>query len=126
MSWAKNVYAVTLVVDDLGVAREFYARVFDLPEYFADDNSVVFKVGELLVNLLVRDEAYDLVAPAEVGSAADGVRVQFTIPVEDVDAVAAQLQSRGVVLLRGPEDRPWGIRTATFQDPFGHTWELAK
>jgi len=126
MSWANRVHAVTLVVDDLAAAREFYARVFDLPEHYSDDASVVFKVGDLLVNLLIRDAAFDLVAPAAVGAATDGVRVQFTIPVEDVDAVAGQLQDRGVELLRGPEDRPWGIRTATFQDPFGHTWELAQ
>jgi len=23
-------------------------------------------------------------------------------------------------------DRPWGIRTASFKDPAGHIWEIAK
>jgi lactoylglutathione lyase len=23
-------------------------------------------------------------------------------------------------------DRPWGIRTASFRDPGGHIWEIAK
>lgn len=26
----------------------------------------------------------------------------------------------------GPMDRPWGIRTASFIDPVGHIWEVAK
>ena len=43
--------------------------------------------------------------------------MQFTIEVDDVDAMAADLQSRGVQLLNGPMDRPWGIRTAAFADP---------
>ena len=26
----------------------------------------------------------------------------------------------------GPVDRPWGIRTASFRDPGGHIWEIAR
>jgi lactoylglutathione lyase len=32
----------------------------------------------------------------------------------------------GVQLLNGPIDRPWGVRTASFKDPAGHIWEIAK
>jgi len=46
--------------------------------------------------------------------------------VEDVDAVYAQPAKRGVQLLTGPRDRPWGMRTATFVDPAGHSWEVAQ
>ena len=53
-------------------------------------------------------------------------RIQFTIPVDDVDATCAQLAERGVELLNGPMDRPWGIRTASFRDPGGHIWEIAR
>jgi uncharacterized glyoxalase superfamily protein PhnB len=51
--------------------------------------------------------------------------MQFTIEVDDVDAMCATLQQRGVELLNGPMDRPWGIRTASFSDPGGHIWEIA-
>ncbi len=54
-----------------------------------------------------------------------GSRMQFTIGVEDVDAMCAQLAERGVTLLNGPMDRPWGVRTASFRDPGGHIWEIA-
>lgn len=37
-----------------------------------------------------------------------------------------KLAARGVALLNGPMDRPWGIRTASFRDPGGHIWEIAK
>ncbi len=53
-------------------------------------------------------------------------RFQFTIPVDDVDAACAELATRGVGLLNGPMDRPWGIRTASFTDPDGHIWEFAQ
>ncbi|WP_408649967.1 VOC family protein, partial [Jatrophihabitans sp.] len=52
-------------------------------------------------------------------------RTVFTIEVEDVDAMCEQLTGRGVRLLNGPMDRPWGIRTASFSDPAGHIWEIA-
>jgi len=55
-----------------------------------------------------------------------GSRFQFTIEVDDVDATCAELIRRGVELLNGPIDRPWGVRTAAFQDPAGHIWEIAK
>ena len=44
---------------------------------------------------------------------------------DDVDATVDELKSRGVELLSGPMDRPWGTRTASFRDPGGHIWEVA-
>ena len=84
----------------------------------------MFRFGETLVNLLRASEAPDLIAPAPV-AAADGARFQFTLGVEDVDATCERLKERGVELLNGPMDRPWGIRTASFRDPGGHIWEIA-
>ena len=125
-SWAQRVFAVTLVVEDLDAAREFYARAFELPEHYFSGDSAVFRFGELLINLLQADKGPGLLDPGPVAPVESGVRVQLTVPVEDVDAVAAGLVSRGVELLRGPEDRPWGPRTASFRDPGGHVWEIAQ
>ena len=120
-----SISAITLFVDDLAAAREFYARAFELPLHYQDDVSAVFDFDGTLINLLQEDEAHDLIAPAAVADSDSGARMQFTISVDDVDATAADLQSRGVELLNGPMDRPWGIRTASFQDPAGHIWEVA-
>jgi catechol 2,3-dioxygenase-like lactoylglutathione lyase family enzyme len=67
-----------------------------------------------------------LIAPATVAPPDAGARFQFTITVDDVDAMCAELTRRGVELINGPIDRPWGIRTACFRDPAGHVWEIAK
>ncbi len=123
--WPAGIHAITLFVEDLGSAREFYQRAFGLPVFYEDDNSAVFRFGDTLVNLLEADEAPELVAPASVASAESGVRFQLTVGVDDVDAVCAELTARGVGLLNGPMDRPWGIRTASFRDPGGHIWEIA-
>ncbi len=124
-TWAHAIGAITLFVEDLAAAKEFYGRVFGLPVHFEDDASAVFKFGGTLINLLKATEAPELIAPAAVASPDAGSRMQFTIDVDDVDAMCAEITSRGVELLNGPMDRPWGIRTAAFRDPAGNVWEIA-
>ena len=125
-SWPKGISAITLFVEDLDETKRFYQEVFGLPVHFEDDASAVFKFGDLLINLLQSTAAVELIEPASVASADAGARLQLTIDVDDVDATCAELISRGVQLLNGPMDRPWGIRTASFRDPAGHIWEIAK
>ena len=124
-TWPDGIDAITLFVEDLGECRRFYEEVFDLPVAFEDDNSVVFNFGNTIINLLMTTAANELVEPAVVAAPDAGSRMQFTIGVEDVDAMCAQLAERGVTLLNGPMDRPWGVRTASFGDPGGHIWEIA-
>ena len=123
--WPGEIAAVTLFVEDLQEARRFYLEVFQLPVHYEDENSAVFVFGQTMINLLQVSEAPALVEPAAVASPDSGVRFQFTLGVDDVDAMCEQLRARGVELLNGPVDRPWGIRTASFRDPGGHIWEIA-
>jgi len=123
--WPGGIAAITLFVEDLEAARRFYQDVFRLPVFYEDDNSTVFRFGDTLVNLLRASEAPSLVAPATVAPPEAGIRFQFTLGVEDVDSMSDELRSRGVELLNGPMDRPWGVRTASFRDPGGHIWEIA-
>ncbi len=125
-TWPKGIGAITLFVEDLDETKRFYQEVFGLPVHFEDDASAVFKFGDTLINLLRATAAVELIAPAGVASPEAGSRLQLTIEVDDVDAMCADLARRGVKLLNGPMDRPWGIRTASFRDPGGHIWEIAK
>jgi lactoylglutathione lyase len=122
----KNIEAITLFVEDLERSKLFYQAVFRLSVFFEDENSAVFRFANTLINLLKIPAARDLIAPGVVASAGAGSRFQFTIPVDDVDAACVELVARGVELLNGPMDRPWGIRTASFTDPGGHIWEIAQ
>src|SRR5215208_1426351 len=125
-AWPKGIFAITLFTEDLQQSKEFYQNVFGLPIDFEDANSAVFKFGDTLINLLKITEARELIEPARVANRESGARYVFTIHVDDVDMMCAELVSRGVKLLKGPMDRPWGIRTASFMDPGGHIWEIAK
>lgn len=123
--WKPALGAVTLVVSDLDASKDFYAKAFPAPIIFETDDSVVFGFGATVINLLLRSSADELLEPATAGSPADGPRSVFTVEVPDTDAYCARLDGQGIALLNGPITRPWGPRTASFQDPDGHVWEVA-
>jgi lactoylglutathione lyase len=125
-SWAKSIFAVTLLVENLQTSKQFYGRVFNLPVDYEDDNSAVFKFGSTLINLLKAIAGVDLIAPLQIASREAGSRIVFTVHVDNVDDLCSELTERGVKLLNGPIDRPWGVRTASFVDPDGYIWEIAK
>ncbi len=120
----RDLDTITLFVEDLAAARRFYTAVFDSRELFSDDVSTALSIGTVTVNLLQADQAGELVAPGDVG-APGPARCLLTVQVADVDAACAELADLGVALRNGPQDRPWGVRTAAFADPAGHLWEIA-
>ena len=124
--WPGKISAITLFAEDLAATKAFYQEVFGLRLVFEDPESAVFDFGNTLINLLRATAAVSLIEPGVVASPDAGSRLQLTIDVDDVDAVCAILAARGVDLLNGPMDRPWGVRTACFRDPAGHIWEIAK
>jgi lactoylglutathione lyase len=121
-TWEKQIGAINLLVGDLERGKAFYRDVFGLPVQHEDEESVMFRFKE----------TYLFLQRGEVGPSADVRRLaeagvgQFAIIVEDADAVRAELDEQGVTVISGPEDRDWGMRTMTFADPGGNTWEIAQ
>src|SRR4029453_6852382 len=126
MSELTSVGAITLFVEDTQRSKTFYEEVFGAPVIFEDEGSVAFKFDNLIVNLLVRPAARELIEPASVAEQAAGSRVQLTNWGDDADAVCAQVAVPGVERLNRPVGREWGMRTASFTDPDGHIWEVAQ
>ncbi|MFM5905887.1 MAG: VOC family protein [Micrococcales bacterium] len=118
-------YALTLVVRDLATSAEFYGSKLGLAQIFSDEVSAVFRCGRTMINLLLASAATELVEPASLSNPNAGVGAVYTLVAANIDAVAKELIAGGITLLNGPIDRPWGVRTVSFQDPDGHTWEFA-
>jgi catechol 2,3-dioxygenase-like lactoylglutathione lyase family enzyme len=119
-----SIGAITIFTEDLDRSKAFYHDIFGKSVIFEDKNSAVFQFGETVINVLAVPAAHELVEPGTVAAAGTGTRAVMSVKVDDVDAVCAELAQRGVRLLNGPMNRPWGLRTASFTDPGGHVWEI--
>ena len=91
-SWPGAITAITLFVEDLEVSKQFYRDVFDSELKFEDEASAVFAFGGTLVNLLRTSAAEELIGPAVVAPREAGSRLQFTLDVDDVDAMCTELE----------------------------------
>ena len=60
--------AITLFVEDLARAKEFYGRAFDRSPVFEDAESAAFRLDNAILNLLVSTAAGELITPAPVGA----------------------------------------------------------
>ncbi len=124
-AFESSPFALTLLRENLAESKNFYGKGLGLTVVYEDDVSAVYRCGQTVINLLADSQANELLEPAKLAPVNSGVRAVYTLRCSDVDAAVSELAAAGVELLNGPIDRPWGVRTASFQDPSGHTWELA-
>ena len=122
----KSVDVINLFIEDVAGTKAFYQDVLGLQAAFEDEKNAVFKLANIMIHLLDVSDAPDMIAPAMVARPEAGSRFVIAAFVDNVDEVCAELARRGVELLNGPVDRPWGVRTASFSDPAGHLWEIAQ
>jgi catechol 2,3-dioxygenase-like lactoylglutathione lyase family enzyme len=123
--WDKRLSAVNLIVGDLEGVKAFYGRVFGFAPLHEEDDLAIFQFGDTF--FAMRHDPARPTAPSNeyVRLARKGAG-QFSIRVDDVDAVHAEQAAHGVTVIDGPADRDWGMRTLTFADPGGYTWGIAQ
>ena len=124
----QRMNVITVFAEDLVETKAFYEKVLGLEVLGEEKNefgpSVVFKLGNIMINLAHVTAGPDFCAPGAVATRGEGARVVLPAAVENVDEACAELARLGVPLLDEPRDRPWGIRCASFVDPAGHIWEI--
>ena len=123
--WEKQIMAINLIVGDLDRSTAFYTKVFGMPPRHEDEDTAMFRFKDTYV-FLQRGQAHKDATASEVLDLAEKGVGQFAIIVEDVDAVRAELREHEVAVISDPGDRDWGMRTMTFADPGGYTWEIAQ
>lgn len=124
-AFAGGLFAITLLTSDLAESQRFYGELLGLDKVWGDEVSAIYKVGGTMINVLSDTQAAELLEPAKLAADGAGEKVVYTLRCPDVDATCDELEAAGVKILNGPIDRPWGVRTASFQDPSGNIWELA-
>jgi uncharacterized protein len=133
-----RIHVITLAVDDLERALEFYRDGLGLAtrgvigtEFAGDETTpagaaVMFELAAgLTLALYPRTElAKDAnipVGPPKSGEFSIG---QLVPERADVDALLARAEAAGATLTDEPHERPWGIYSGYFRDPDGHLWEI--
>ena len=90
---------------------------------------LAFRFGDFYAGIAVGEQAFHLklVDAPDPGLAAvaAGDHFHLYLSTTDLDAFAARLGARGVVLTQPPHDTPWGTRECVFFDDQGHTIRAA-
>ena len=121
----QRVSLITLGVDDLGRARDFYERLGWETGAEPDAEVVFFQAGGQVVALWGRAElATD--SGVEDSRGWGGITLAYNVgsPAE-VDAVLTEAESAGATVPRRGAPTFWGGYSGVFLDPDGHPWEVA-
>jgi lactoylglutathione lyase len=117
---------VVLFVDDFERVLQFYAEKVQLPVRLRAEGYVEFAVEGAKFALLSRARVPELVGQGHGERPKSGPHEgAVTVLVEDVSRIYRDMAARGVKFLAPPQDRPWGQRSAYFEDPEGHLIEIA-
>ena len=109
--------AVMLPVKDIVKAHDFYTGVLGFRKTFQNGNPVGFMIlkrdqGELHLTLQPKHKAADF-------------NVAHMM-VEDVDAIHAVCQQYGLRIIKGLQDKDYGLRAFVFEDPDGNRIDVGQ
>jgi PhnB protein len=116
-----------LIVTGAANAIEFYKKTFGATELMrlAQPDG---KIGHAEIQIggariMLADEVLDMGfwSPRSLGGSGTGI----VLYVDDVDDVFRRAIAAGARPLQPVKDQPYGDRSGTLSDPFGHMWTIA-
>jgi PhnB protein len=116
-----------LIVDGADAAIDFYKSVLGASERMRMGGEggkvghAELEIGNSVVMLADEHPEMDARGPKSVG----GTPVSLHVYVEDVDGVFQSAIEAGAKALSAVEDKFYGDRMGSFEDPFGHQWNVA-
>lgn len=108
-------------------ALDFYRTAFGARELMRMDGPdgmighAEIEIGDCRLMLADEFPCPGAKSPQSLGGSA----VTLHLYVDDVDAVVARAVAAGAEKVGEVEDRFWGDRSGTIEDPFGHLWHVA-
>lgn len=116
-----------LIVDGAAAAIEFYTAVLSATERMrmgGPDGKVGYaelEIGDSVIMLADEHPEMDARGPKTVG----GTPVSLHLYVEDADRTFERAVEAGAEAVSPVEDKFYGDRSGSFEDPFGHHWHVA-
>jgi len=116
-----------LYIDGASTAIDFYRSVLGASERMrmpGPDGKIghaELEVGDSVIMLADVNPAMDVRSPKSIG----GTPMALHVYVDDVDGVFGRAMESGAKQLRPVENQFYGDRSGSFEDPFGHHWNIA-
>lgn len=116
-----------LIIQGAAAALDFYKQVFGatellrMPQPDGKIGHAEMRIGDSVVMLADEVPGMGYRGPKALG----GSTVSLLLYFEDVDAVVARAVAAGAKLTQPVQDKFYGDRSGTIEDPFGHIWVIA-
>lgn len=116
-----------LIIEGAAAALDFYKKVFGateimrMPQPNGRIGHAEMRIGDSVLMLADEFPEMGYRSPKALG----GSPVSLMIYVEDVDAVVASAAAAGAKITLPVEDKFYGDRNGTLEDPFGHIWTVS-
>ncbi|MGQ0812594.1 MAG: VOC family protein [Nitrospiraceae bacterium] len=116
-----------LIIKGAAGALEFYKKAFGVTEVMrmlgpgGTVGHAEIKVGRALIMLADEFPEMNCKSPQSLG----GSPVSIMVYVQDVDTFVKRAVAAGAKLLRPVENKFYGDRAGSLEDPFGHQWHFA-
>lgn len=126
-----RISIVTLGVDDLPRAIEFYRDGLGLPRREPGspeeaENVAFFELAGTWLALYPWDALADDATVSPEGEGFRGVTLAHNVASEErVDAVLSEAEAAGAEIVKPGQEVFWGGYSGYFRDPDGHLWEVA-
>lgn len=124
----QRVTIIGLGVSDLKIATEFYQNAFGWKKAASSNDNITFMElnSGVLLSLYPREK---LAEDAGISPEGDGFK-SFSLAHNlrskvEVDETIAKLASKGVKIVKQPEEVFWGGYSSYIADPDGNLWEIA-
>jgi len=122
----QHLHIITLGVRDLEKSKKFYAETLGWKIARPQEGIAFFQAGGVVLALFPREElAKDALVNTE-GDDFTGFTLAYNAQSEsEVDEIIRELKSKGVKIIKEPQNVFWGGYSSYFADPDDNRWEVA-
>ena len=123
----QHLHLITLGVRDFERSRKFYTETLGWkPASNSNEDVTFFQAGGVVLSLYPREKLAEDALTSPEGNGFAGITLAYNAQSEqEVDAIIAELEAKGVEIVKRPQKVFWGGYSSYFADPDGFLWEVA-